>query len=102
MASSDLEDLCSHINTVISNIKKSLKLRNIGREPSLRSMLYKIGHETVLLHELLNKMEAEVQDKKKQKDLLKELLKSAEREQREAKHLLENIPPNLPKPIRSR
>ncbi|KGL92196.1 Spindle and kinetochore-associated protein 1, partial [Charadrius vociferus] len=99
--SSDLEDLCFHINMKISTIKKTLQLRNIGQEPSLKSMLCKIGHEMVLLHDLLNKMEAEVQQQEKLKNLLKELQKSAERDQIEAQHLRENIPPHLPKPTRS-
>ncbi|XP_071585841.1 SKA complex subunit 1-like [Heliangelus exortis] len=101
MASSDLEDLCLHINTKIATIKKILQLRNIGQEPSLKSMFCKIGQEMTLLHDLLNKMEAEVQQQEKLKDLLKELQKSAEREQNEAQHLYENIPPYLPKPTQS-
>ncbi|NXE29270.1 SKA1 protein, partial [Ardeotis kori] len=72
-----------------------------GQEPFLKSMLCKIGHERVLLHDLLNKMEMEVQQQEKLKNLLKELQKSAERDQNEAKHLCENIPPYLPKPTRS-
>lgn len=31
MASSDLEQLCSHINEKISNIKRTLSLRNCGK-----------------------------------------------------------------------
>ncbi|NWX77798.1 SKA1 protein, partial [Alca torda] len=99
--SSDLEDLCFHINMKISTIKKTLQLRNIGQEPSLKSMLCKIGQEMVLLHDLLNKMEAEVQQQEKLKNLLKELQKCAERDQNEAQHLRENIPPHLPKPTQS-
>ncbi|XP_009664405.2 spindle and kinetochore-associated protein 1 [Struthio camelus] len=101
MASLDLQDLCLHINMKISTIKKTLQLRNIGQEPSLKSMLCKIGHEMVLLNELLNKMEMEVQQQEKLKNLLKELQKSAERDQSEAHHLCENIPPHLPKPTQS-
>ncbi|NXJ99164.1 SKA1 protein, partial [Corythaixoides concolor] len=82
----------------ISAIKKTLQLRNIGREPSLRSMLCNIGNEMYLLHNLLNKMEEEVQQQEKLKNLLKELQKSAERDQDEARHLSENIPAHLPKP----
>eukprot|EP00075_Anas_platyrhynchos_P012830 XP_027302083.1 spindle and kinetochore-associated protein 1 [Anas platyrhynchos] len=101
MASSDLEDLCFHINMKISTIKKTLQLRSIGQEPSFKSMLCKIGQEMVLLHDLLNKMEMEVQQQEKLKNLLKELQKSAERDQSEAQHLRENIPLHLPKPTRS-
>ncbi|NXJ70847.1 SKA1 protein, partial [Rostratula benghalensis] len=85
----------------ISTIKKTLQLRNIGQEPSLKSTISKIGQEVVLLHDLLNKMEAEVQQQEKLKNLLKDLQKSAERDQKEAQHLYENIPPHLPKPTRS-
>ncbi|NWU67119.1 SKA1 protein, partial [Pterocles burchelli] len=85
----------------IAAIKKTLQLRNIGQEQSLKSMLCKIGHETALLHELLDKMKAEVQQQEKLKNLLKEFQKSAERDQRETQHLLENIPPHLPKPTQS-
>lgn len=101
MASSDLEDLCFHINMKISTIKKTLQLRSIGQEPSFKSMLCKIGQEMVLLHDLLNKMEMEVQQQEKLRNLLKELQKSAERDQSEAQHLRENIPLHLPKPTRS-
>ncbi|NXW50838.1 SKA1 protein, partial [Nyctiprogne leucopyga] len=99
--SSDLEGLCFHINTKIATIKKALQLRNIGQEPSLKSMLGKIRHEMLLLHDLLNKMETEVQQQEKKKNLLKELQKAAERDQKEAQHLYENIPPHLPKPTQS-
>ncbi|XP_014816280.1 PREDICTED: spindle and kinetochore-associated protein 1 [Calidris pugnax] len=101
MASSALEDLSFHINLKISTIKKTLQLRNIGQEPSLSSMLSKIGQDVVLLHDLLNKMEAEVQQHEKLNNLLKELQKSVERDQNEAQHLRENIPPHLPKPTQS-
>ncbi|NXL67357.1 SKA1 protein, partial [Chordeiles acutipennis] len=87
--------------TKIATIKKALQLRNIGQEPSLKSMLGKIRHEMLLLHDLLNKMETEVQQQEKKKNLLKELQKAAERDQKEAQHLYENIPPHLPKPTQS-
>ncbi|NXW88523.1 SKA1 protein, partial [Alopecoenas beccarii] len=87
--------------TKISTIKKTLQLRNIGQESSLKSMLCKIGNEMALLHDLLNQMEAEVQQQEKLNNLLKELQKSAERDQNGAQHLQENIPPHLPKPTPS-
>uniref|UniRef100_A0A8C8EER5 SKA complex subunit 1 n=1 Tax=Otus sunia TaxID=257818 RepID=A0A8C8EER5_9STRI len=100
-ASSDLQDLSFHINTKISNVKRTLQLRNAGEEPSLKSVLCEIKHEVVLVNDLLNKMEMEVKHHKELKDLLKELQKSAERDEREAQHLSENIPPHLPKPTQS-
>ncbi|NXX80071.1 SKA1 protein, partial [Urocolius indicus] len=85
----------------ISNVKKTLQLRNIGQQPSFKSMLYKIGQDVVLLHDLLSKMEAEVQQQEKLKNRLKELQQSAEGDEIEAQRLRENIPPYLPKPTQS-
>ncbi|NXO03916.1 SKA1 protein, partial [Rhinopomastus cyanomelas] len=87
--------------TKISTIKKTLQLRSIGQEPSFKSTLSKIGQEMGALHDLLSEMEREVQQQEKLKGSLQELLKAAERDQREAQHLHENIPPHLPKPTAS-
>ncbi|NWI62265.1 SKA1 protein, partial [Todus mexicanus] len=100
-ASSELEDLCCHINTRILNIKKTLQLRNIGQDPSLQDTLGKIRHEMVSLHGLMDKMETELKEREKLKNSLQELRKSAERDQLEAQHLRENIPPHLPQPTQS-
>ncbi|NXU09971.1 SKA1 protein, partial [Pardalotus punctatus] len=99
--SSDLEDLCFHINTKISNIKKFLMLRDSGEDQCRKSMLNKIGIEVILVHDLLSKMEAEVRQQEKLKNLLKKMQKAAERDQNEAQYLLEHIPPYLPKPTQS-
>ncbi|NXA89903.1 SKA1 protein, partial [Melanocharis versteri] len=101
MASSGLEDLCLHINAKISNIKKCILLRNIGEDECRKPVLHKIQNEVILVHDLLNKMEAEVKQQEKLKNLLKEIQKAAERDQNEAQHLLEHIPPYLPKPTQS-
>uniref|UniRef100_A0A8C2Y412 Spindle and kinetochore-associated protein 1 n=1 Tax=Capra hircus TaxID=9925 RepID=A0A8C2Y412_CAPHI len=58
---SDLEQLCSHINEKIGNIKKTLSLRNCGKEPTLKTILNKIGDEIIVVNELLNKLELEIQ-----------------------------------------
>ncbi|NWV83769.1 SKA1 protein, partial [Dasyornis broadbenti] len=99
--SSDLEDLCFHINTKISSIKKSLLLRDTAENQSCKSVLNKIGNEVILVHDLLNQMETEIKQQEKLKDLLKEIQKAAERDQNEAQHLLEHIPSYLPKPTQS-
>ncbi|XP_058683447.1 spindle and kinetochore-associated protein 1 [Poecile atricapillus] len=101
MGSSGLEDLCSHINEKISTIKKCILLRDTGQHESCKSVLCKIQHEVVLVHDLLNTMEAEVKQQEKLKDLLKEIQKAAEKDQKEAQHLLEHIPPYLPKPTQN-
>ncbi|NWV52323.1 SKA1 protein, partial [Daphoenositta chrysoptera] len=98
---SDLEDLCFHINAKISNIKKCILLRNIGEDERRKAALHKIGNEVILIHELLNKMETEVKQQEKLRDLLKEIQKTAERDRNETQHLLEHIPPYLPKPDQS-
>ncbi|NXO75844.1 SKA1 protein, partial [Sitta europaea] len=96
--SSSLEDLCLHINEKISNIKKCILLRDIGEDECRRPLLHKIRNEVVLVHDLLNKMEIVVKRQENMKDLLKKIQKAAERDQKEAQHLLEHIPPYLPKP----
>ncbi|XP_074788373.1 SKA complex subunit 1-like isoform X1 [Athene noctua] len=101
MVSSGLEDLSLHINTKISNVKRTLQLRNAGEEPSFKSTLGEIKHEILLVNDLLNKMEMEVKHHKELKDLLKELQKSAESHEMEARHLSENIPFCLLKPTQS-
>ncbi|XP_012507175.1 PREDICTED: spindle and kinetochore-associated protein 1 [Propithecus coquereli] len=58
---SDLEQLCSHVNEKIGNIKKTLSLRNCGQEPTLKTILNKIGDEIIVVNELLNKLELEIQ-----------------------------------------
>ncbi|XP_009863562.1 PREDICTED: spindle and kinetochore-associated protein 1-like, partial [Apaloderma vittatum] len=65
------------------------------QEPSFRSVLSKIRHETILVHDLLDKLESEIQHQEKLNNLLKELQKSTEIAQKEAQHLSENIPPHL-------
>ncbi|XP_047554190.1 spindle and kinetochore-associated protein 1 [Lutra lutra] len=96
MASSDLEQLCSHINEKISNIKRTLSLRNCGQEPALRTMLDKIGDEIIVVNELLNKLELEIQYQEQTNHSLKELYESLEEDYKDVEHLKENIPPHLP------
>uniref|UniRef100_A0A8D2P513 SKA complex subunit 1 n=1 Tax=Zosterops lateralis melanops TaxID=1220523 RepID=A0A8D2P513_ZOSLA len=71
-ASSSLEDLCFHINEKISDIKKCILVRDIGKQDQHhKSVLCKIQNEVILVHELLNKMETEVKQQEKLRDLLK-------------------------------
>ncbi|NXO42232.1 SKA1 protein, partial [Locustella ochotensis] len=99
--SSSLEDLCFHINEKISNIKKCILLRDIGEDKCHKPVLHKIQNDVILVHDLLNKMEMEVKEQERLKDLLKDIQEAAEREQKEAQHLLEHIPPYLPKATQS-
>ncbi|NXM22550.1 SKA1 protein, partial [Ploceus nigricollis] len=95
--SSSLEYLCLHINMKISNIKKYILLRDIGEDDSHKPVLCKIQNEVILVHDLLNEMESRVKQQEKLTDSLKEIQKAAERDQKEAQHLLEHIPRYLPK-----
>ncbi|KAJ1210789.1 hypothetical protein NDU88_006151 [Pleurodeles waltl] len=97
MASTDLEDLCWHINSKISTVKKILQLRNIGQDPSLETVLGKIAEESHALHLLLNRLEREVQRQENLSNSLKELEISIKEDHMAAIHLKENIPPHLPK-----
>jgi len=96
MASSDLEQLCSHINEKIANIKRTLSLRNCGQEPTLRTTLDKIGDEIIVVNDLLNKLELEIQYQEQTNHSLKELCESLEEDYKDVEHLKENIPPHLP------
>ncbi|XP_061463406.1 spindle and kinetochore-associated protein 1 [Rhineura floridana] len=98
-ASPDINDLCSCINTKISYIKKSLQLRKIDQEPSLKTVLGKIAHEMFLLTNILNKLELEFHHQERQQSQLKELQESIERDYQEAQHLGENMPIHLPRAI---
>lgn len=93
----ELDDLCSHVNSKISIIKKTLQLRHIGQDPSLRNVLSKVAYELHLLCELLNNVETEVQRQETIAKSLKELQVTLERDVKEASHLSDNIPPHLPK-----
>ncbi|XP_020033771.1 SKA complex subunit 1 [Castor canadensis] len=96
MDSSDLEQLCSHVNEKIDNIKKTLSLRNLGQEPALKTMLNKIGDEIIVVNELLNKFELEIQFQEQTNASLKELCESLEEDYKDVEHLKENIPSHLP------
>uniref|UniRef100_A0A2I3M9L4 SKA complex subunit 1 n=1 Tax=Papio anubis TaxID=9555 RepID=A0A2I3M9L4_PAPAN len=96
MASSDLEQLCSHVNEKIGNIKKTLSLRNCGQEPTLKAVLNKIGDEIIVVNELLNKLELEIQYQEQTNNSLKELCESLEEDYKDVEHLKENIPSHLP------
>ncbi|XP_027564038.1 spindle and kinetochore-associated protein 1-like [Neopelma chrysocephalum] len=101
MASTMMEDFCLHINMKISNIKKSFQLKKIGEEKCLKLLVRKIGKDMILLNDLLDKMETEVNQQEKLKNLLQELQQAAERDLNEARHLLEHVPPHLPKPTQN-
>nr|ABH06330.1 hypothetical protein LOC220134 [Bos taurus] len=93
---SDLEQLCAHINEKIGNIKRTLSLRNCGQEPTLKTILNKIGDEIIVVNELLNKLELEIQYQEQTNSSLKELFESLEEDYKDVEHLKENIPPHLP------
>ncbi|KAG8456806.1 hypothetical protein GDO86_002552 [Hymenochirus boettgeri] len=97
----DLDELCSHVNSKISLIKKTLQLRNIGQDPSLRNVLNKIANEMHSLYDLLNNLEMEVQRQETISNSLKELHASLEKDLVEVSHMKENIPPHLPKRAQS-
>ncbi|XP_005372984.1 PREDICTED: spindle and kinetochore-associated protein 1 [Chinchilla lanigera] len=96
---SELEQLCSHVNEKIGNIKKTLSLRNLGQEPTLKTILNKIGDEIIIVNELLNKFELEIQYQEQANSSLKELYESLEEDYKDVEHLKENIPPHLPQVI---
>ncbi|XP_074056468.1 SKA complex subunit 1 isoform X3 [Macrotis lagotis] len=101
MAGTELEDVCAHINDKISHVKKILQLRNLGHDPALKNVFWKIKHEMTLLNDLLNKLELEVQYQEHVRNSLRELQESLNGNYREIQNLKKNIPPHLPKVIQS-
>ncbi|XP_053427727.1 spindle and kinetochore-associated protein 1 [Nycticebus coucang] len=99
MASSDLEQLCSHVNEKIGNIKKTLSLRSCGQQPALKTILNKLGDEIIVVNELLNKLELEIQYQEQTNSSLKELCEALEEDYKDVEHLKENIPSHLPQVI---
>nr|XP_030113367.3 spindle and kinetochore-associated protein 1 [Taeniopygia guttata]XP_030113369.3 spindle and kinetochore-associated protein 1 [Taeniopygia guttata]XP_041567050.1 spindle and kinetochore-associated protein 1 [Taeniopygia guttata] len=99
MASSSLEDLCLYISLKISNIKKFILLRDLGKDDCLKHFLRKVYNEGILIHELLQAMEIQVKKQEELKKSLREIQKAAESAQREAWHLLQHVPRYLPKPL---
>uniref|UniRef100_A0A5F9CZW0 SKA complex subunit 1 n=1 Tax=Oryctolagus cuniculus TaxID=9986 RepID=A0A5F9CZW0_RABIT len=93
---SELEQLCCHVNEKIGNIRKTLSLRNLGQEPTLKNVLNKIGGEIFAVNELLNKLELEIQYQEQTNSSLKELCASLEEDYKDVEHLKENIPCHLP------
>lgn len=95
MASSDLEQSCSHINEKIANIKRTLLLRNCGQEPTLKTTLDKIGDEIIVVNELLKNWNWRFNIKNKP-TIHSRNSESLEEDYKDVEHLKENIPPHLP------
>ncbi|XP_037663800.1 spindle and kinetochore-associated protein 1-like [Choloepus didactylus] len=96
MTSSDLEQLYSHINEKIGNIKKTLPLRDCGQEPASKTTLNKIGVEVIVVNEHLNKLESEVQYQEQTNNSFKELCESLEEGYKGEQHCKEKIPSHFP------
>lgn len=77
-------------------LKKTLSLRNCGQEPTLKTILNKIGDEIIVVNELLNKLELEIEYQEQTNSSLQELCESLEEDYKDVEHLKENIPPHLP------
>ncbi|XP_040840664.1 spindle and kinetochore-associated protein 1 [Ochotona curzoniae] len=96
---SDLEQLCCHVNEKIGTIRKTLSLRSLGQEPTLKTTLNKIGDEIFAVNELLNRLELEIQYQEQTNSSLKELCESLEEDYKDVEHLKENIPSHLPQAV---
>ncbi|EPY86031.1 spindle and kinetochore-associated protein 1 [Camelus ferus] len=67
-----------------------------SQEPTLKTILNKIGDEIIVVNELLNKLESEIEYQEQTSNSLKELCESLEEDYKDVEHLKENIPPHLP------
>uniref|UniRef100_A0A4X1UHG2 SKA complex subunit 1 n=1 Tax=Sus scrofa TaxID=9823 RepID=A0A4X1UHG2_PIG len=68
----------------------------VGQEPTLKTILNKIGDEIIVVNELLNKLELEIEYQEQTNSSLQELCESLEEDYKDVEHLKENIPPHLP------
>ncbi|XP_018416516.1 PREDICTED: spindle and kinetochore-associated protein 1 [Nanorana parkeri] len=95
MDATELDDLCTHLNSKISIIKKKYEVR---QDPPLRSTLNKVAYELHLLCQLLSTLETEVQYQESVANSLKYFFKCwIFMHFKEAAHLNGNIPVHLPK-----
>ncbi|KAF7700829.1 spindle and kinetochore-associated protein 1 [Silurus meridionalis] len=93
----ELEDLTKHINDKISLVKRLLELRAVAKDPDKRAYLHKIEHDINAINGLLDRFERYVSQ---QRDLLKHLQDLDtffQEDEQNAQHLLENIPPHMPR-----
>lgn len=97
MSHCELEEVTKHINDKISLVKKLLELRAVAKDPDKRSYLLKIEQDVNAINALLDRFERYVTQ---QRDLLKHLQDLDmffQEDEQNAQHLLENIPPHMPR-----
>ncbi|XP_069779997.1 SKA complex subunit 1 isoform X2 [Narcine bancroftii] len=92
-----LEDVSLHLNNKISSIKRSLQLKSMGNDPSLTTVLQKIGLELPSIQNCLDTFQGQIQQQQTEMKSLEDLKNSVQRNSEVAHHLLENIPAHLPR-----
>ncbi|XP_051866117.1 spindle and kinetochore-associated protein 1 [Pristis pectinata] len=92
-----LEDVSLQLNNKISSIKRLLQLKSMGNDPSLTTMLQKIGLELASIQNTLHTFQALIQQQQTEMKSLKDLKNSVQKNSEVAHHLLENIPAHLPR-----
>ncbi|XP_060764200.1 spindle and kinetochore-associated protein 1 [Neoarius graeffei] len=97
MSHCELEEVTKHINDKISFIKRLLELRAVAKDPDKRAYLLKIEQDVNAINGFLDRFEKYVTQ---QRDLLKHLQDLDmffQEDEQNAQHLLENIPPHMPR-----
>lgn len=67
-----------------------------GQEPTLKTILNKIGDEIIVVNELLNKLELEIEYQEQTNSSHKELCESLKEDYKDVEYFKENIPPHSP------
>ncbi|XP_030326239.1 spindle and kinetochore-associated protein 1 [Strigops habroptila] len=91
---SDLDILCNETKRKVLEVKRILQFRNIDYKPSIRYGVFKIRQQMIILHDILSKMESEVQRNVKLNASLNELQEAAEGQERQAQYFMEKVLPN--------
>ncbi|MCJ8742761.1 hypothetical protein PDJAM_G00086040 [Pangasius djambal] len=97
MSHRELEEVTKHISDKISLVKRLLELRAVAKDPDKRAYLLKIEQDVSAINGLLDRFERYVTQ---QRDLLKHLQDLDmffQEDEQNAQHLLENIPPHMPR-----
>ncbi|XP_072920180.1 SKA complex subunit 1 isoform X1 [Hemitrygon akajei] len=92
-----LEDVSLQLNDKIASIKRLFHLKSMGNDPSLTTILQKIGLELANIQNNLDTFQARIQQQQTEMKSLKDLKNSVQKNSEVANHLLENIPAHLPR-----
>ncbi|XP_053331919.1 spindle and kinetochore-associated protein 1 [Clarias gariepinus] len=93
----ELEEVTKHINDKLSLVKRLLDLRAVAKDPDKRAYLLKIEQDVNAINGLLDRFERCVIQQRDLLNHLQDLDMFFQEDEQNAQHLLENIPPHMPR-----